>query len=235
MTRHEQGGFRLGLLATLPVAVSYVPIGLLFGALAAAKGMTAPEILAMSLLVYSGATQLVAIELWREPLPTFALAVTALSLSLRHVMMGTSLARHLGAFSPLQRWIGAFFMTDETWALAERKAAERRLSPGYYFGLALPLYLTWASSSLAGAYLGALVSDPAVYGVDFAFSAIFLALIAGFWKGARTGVVVVASAGAAVAAWLLVPGVWYVIAGGLAGMVAAAAMAAIRPETADAT
>ncbi len=58
--------------------------------------------------------------------------------------------------------------------------------------------------------------------MDFAFSALFICIIAGFWKGPRTGAVLAASAIVAVLVRFAVPGAWYIVAGGLAGVVAAA-------------
>lgn len=81
---------------------------------------------------------------------------------------------------------------------------------------------------MAGALLGTLVEDPATIGFDFAFNALFIALVVGFWKGARTGPVIAASAAVAIAAKPLLGGAWYVVAGGIAGMLVAAAIAIVE-------
>jgi predicted branched-subunit amino acid permease len=69
------------------------------------------------------------------------------------------------------------------------------------------------------------MGDPARYGFDFAFTAIFIGLVAGFWKGRSSLAVVAASAVTAIVVERVVPGAWYVLAGALAGMIAAAAPA----------
>jgi predicted branched-subunit amino acid permease len=76
-----------------------------------------------------------------------------------------------------------------------------------------------------GVLLGQTLGDPAAYGFDFAFTAMFICILTGFWRGARTGAVLAASAAAAAATKLAVPGAWYVMAGALAGVAVAAAMA----------
>jgi predicted branched-subunit amino acid permease len=82
--------------------------------------------------------------------------------------------------------------------------------------------VAWTTSSTIGAAVGRSFGDPAAVGLDFAFSALFISIIAGFWKGSRTGAVLAASAIAAVLVKFAVPGAWYIVAGGLAGVVAAA-------------
>ena len=219
---------RAGLVAILPVVISVIPIGLLFGALASQKGLSPLEIGLMSALVFAGSAQFVALEIWREPVPWMLLGATALTINLRHVMMGASLSRHLDAFSWPQRLLGQFFMTDESWALAERRATSAALTPAYYAALSVALYLNWVATSLAGAYIGALIENPAEFGFDFAFSALFIGLIVAFWRGPATGAVIAASGATAFLVHGGLGGVWHVVAGGLAGMATAALLSLRR-------
>ena len=106
-------------------------------------------------------------------------------------------------------------------AMAEMRASNGRLTPAWYAGLAVPFYCAWVLTSLTGAMLGALLGDPKVIGLDFAFPAVFIILVMGFWKGRETGAVLAASACAAVVTHQLLPGVWYIAAGAAAGVVVA--------------
>ena len=214
--------FRQGLLEVLPIVVAATPIGLLWGTLAAGKGLSAFETWLMSASVFAGAAQFVAIEVWRDPVPWLLLTVTALIVNIRHVLMGASLSRHMGGID--RRWhpLMMFLMADENWAFSERRALMAPLSLSYYFGLALPMWITWTASSLIGAIVGRSFGDPAAYGFDFAFSAMFIGILAGFWKGPRTGAVLGASAIAAALAKLYVPGAWYIVIGGIVGVIVAA-------------
>lgn len=91
------------------------------------------------------------------------------------------------------------------------------LSARFYFAMALPLYLAWVASSTFGALFGAAFRDPARYGFDFAFSAIFLVLLAGLWQGRRSALPWSAAALAAVLGHEFLPGAWYVLLGGVTG------------------
>lgn len=209
--------FAAGSFQILPIAVSVVPFGLLLGALAAQKGLTPLETLLMSATVFAGSAQFVAVDLWREPVPVLALAATALLVNLRHVLMGAALAPGLAPWSRGHAYTGLFFLADEIWALSLKRAAEGPLTPAFYFGMALPLYVTWTACTTLGALFGGLVSDPARYGFDFAFTAVFLVLLASLWRGRRSALPWATSALAAVLVHALVPGAWYIMAGGLAG------------------
>lgn len=222
--------FRQGAVAVSPAAVAVIPFGLLLGALAAQKGLSPVEVGLMSSLVFAGSAQMVAVDIWRDPAPWVLLGVTTLTINLRHLMMGASLSLQLGGFRPWQRLVGFAFLADEIWALAERRAALGQLHPAYYAGLAGLLYANWVVWTMTGAILGPAIENPAAWGFDFAFTAIFLGLIVAFWRGSGTALVMAASAAAAVVTQAALGGVWHVIAGGMAGMAAAALIALAREK-----
>ena len=220
--REVTGDFRRGVLDIAPVLVAATPIGLLWGTLAAGKGLSPLEAGLMSGSVFAGAAQFVALEVWRDPVPWLLLTVTAFIVNIRHVLMGASLSRHMGGID--RRWhpLLMFLLVDESWAFSERRAQTKPLTLAYYFGLALPMWVAWTSASVIGAAIGSSFGDPAVIGLDFAFSALFISIIAGFWKGPRTGAVLGASAVTAAVAKLHVSGAWYIVIGGLVGVAVAA-------------
>ena len=221
MTSSTLADVRAGLIAVFPPVVAVVPFALILGQQATAKGLSPAEMLAMSSIVFAGSSQLIAVGLWSQPAPIAALALMALLVNLRHVLMGASLSGKIAHFGRL-RPLAAFLLTDEAWALSERRAIDQPISRAFYFTVALTLFGFWQVASVLGTLLGAHLEHPEALGLDFAFPAIFIALALGFWKGARrTGPVLVASAAVAVVVHATVPGAWYVIAGALAGIVAA--------------
>ncbi len=232
MTHSAWTEFRAGMFEMAPFVAAALPMGLLFGTLAAAKGLSPLEAGLMSATVFAGAAQFVAIDLWRDPVPWGLLTLTAFIVNIRHVLMGTSLARHMGQFRPRRRPLAMFAMVDETWAFAERRALKGPLPPAYFWGMGAVMWTQWVIGTTVGAVLGQTLGDPAAYGFDFAFTAMFICILSGFWRGPRTGAILAASGAAAAATHLAVPGAWYIMAGAAAGVVMALAIA--EPESAGA-
>ncbi|MDQ0136876.1 4-azaleucine resistance transporter AzlC [Neorhizobium galegae] len=212
-----------GMRAISPLIAAVIPIGLVFGAVAATKGLSPAEAGLMSALVFAGGSQFVAMDIWAHPASWTGVGFAALLVNIRHVLMSASLGTRMDGFSQPARYLSMLFLADEIWAMAEFRAKVARLTPAWFAGLVMPFYLAWVVSGIAGAGLGAFLGDPVVLGLDFAFPAVFIVLVMGFWKGPETGAVLLASGAAAVATQHFVPGVWYIAAGALAGLAAAMA------------
>ena len=213
-----------GAKRCLPIEVAGFAIGLVFGVLAGQAGLSAAETVLMSALVFSGATQFVVLGLWAAPLPVAAIVLTTLVVNLRYVLMGATLAPWFSGLSRPKAYGSIFFLADENWALAMGEHAKGRRDAAFLIGGGLAMFASWTISSLVGRTVGGALEDPARWGLDFAFTAVFLALLAGLWRGRRSDLLPwVVAAGVAVAAHLLLPGQWYVLLGGLAGSLAGAA------------
>ncbi len=213
--------FKRGVLDIAPITIAYAPIAMLWGTVAVAHGLSPLEAVLMSAGVYSGAAQFVAMDLWLSGIPLAMLVLTIATVSLRHVLMSASVSRHMGSFSKLKSSFMLFFLTDEAWAIIERRALKDAITPSYFIGASLPLWPNWALFTGIGAWLGKSLGDTTAFGLDFAFAAMFIAVVAGFWKGRDTALILIASAVAAVSAKLLLPGAWYILAGGCVGMIVA--------------
>jgi predicted branched-subunit amino acid permease len=87
----------------------------------------------------------------------------------------------------------------------------------FMLGCGTLAWIGWVGSTLAGRMLGAIIDDPAAYGLDFAFTATFLALLFSMWKGRGDLVPWLAGGAIAIGTSMVVPGTWYIIAGGLGG------------------
>lgn len=223
-----------GVITVLPAVAAALPFGFLLGALAAAKGLSPLEMGLMSGGVFAGGAQFVALDLWTSPAAWLSLGFTTLVVNVRHVLMGTSLVRNMARFRGVAKPVALFFLADEIWAFAERRAAERPLTPAFYAGTTVPMVAGWLVSTVAGTLAGAVLGDPKVYGFDFAFIAIFIGLLAGFRH--KTGFLpaVLASAAAATLVHLVWPGPASIAAGAVAGVAAAALTARTSREAEEA-
>jgi 4-azaleucine resistance transporter AzlC len=221
---------RSALIDIAPALVAAVPIGLLFGTLAVAKGMAPLEVALMSALVFAGGAQFAAIEIWQYPPPLLALIVSTALINARHILMGTSLAPKLSRLRPAQRFLGCAVMADENWALAERRAAGHVLTPGYFLGMGAIFWANWVLWSTVGAWLGPVLGDPKRFGADFAFVAIFIGLVVSLSKGPRSAGIVVASAVTAALVYASIGSPWHVLSGAFGGIAAAVLLHRARGE-----
>jgi len=210
-----------GLRDIFPLVISCVPIALLFGALGASKGLSPTEVALMSTLVFAGGAQFAAIEIWKSPAPIFLLAFSTLLINVRHVLMSASLTPKTGLFAPWQRFLGFAVLADENWALSEARARLTPLTPAYFLAMGAVFWANWVIFSTIGAFGGSLLGDPRRFGADFAFPAVFIGLIAGFWKGRTTAITVAASGAASALAYVTIGAPWHVACGAIAGIVAA--------------
>ncbi len=210
-------GLLRGARRTLPLAVSVVVYGTVFGALARQAGMSSLESILMSSLVFAGSAQFIALELWRTPLPVAALALTTLVVNLRHLLMGATLAGWIRGLPRRRLAASAAVLSDESWALTTHAKDSGEHDRAFMIGSGLILLASWVGGTTIGALAGSLVNDPAAIGLDFTFAAVFLTLLVSFWRGQGNLAPWACSAGIALAVESTVSGPWFILAGGLTG------------------
>ncbi|AOI72383.1 branched-chain amino acid ABC transporter permease [Burkholderia ubonensis] len=224
----QQSAFLLemsrGLRASLPMMLGFVPFALVLGAQAAQKGLSLLEVPMLTGLNFGGGSEFAAIRLWTSP-PHIALIVAmSFLVNSRHILMGAAFAPYIRRLPRRRAFAALFFMCDESWAMSLADARQRsadHISVPYYAGVAAGLYMTWLSMTTLGAALGPTIGDVEQYGFDMAFTAVFLVLLRGMWKGMRASRPWFVSLVVAAATHLAVPGAWYVAAGACAGLIAA--------------
>ncbi|MFT5112575.1 MAG: putative branched-subunit amino acid permease [Parasphingorhabdus sp.] len=212
-----------GAKDSVPVVFSAAPFGVLFGALAVENGMSITEAVWMSALLFAGASQMVGIELFGQVIPAWIIVLSIFAVNFRHVLYSAAIGRHLHHFPPLQRFLAFFFLTDPLFAETELKVLKQgRVSMGWYFGYALPLYFSWIVEAYIGAYFGVLIMGYSEIGIDFFLPIYFLGLVMSFRQRNNWFPVVIASAIASIVAWHTVGSPWHVSIGAIAGVVVAA-------------
>lgn len=167
-----------GFLKSLPVMLGYFPIGFAFGILSAKAGLDILESAMMSLLVFAGSAQLIAVSLLANGAGLMTLVVTTFLVNLRHLLMSAALAPHLGHLTLRQRAFFSFELTDETFALHSINFKKGHKHPlPRILAINIFSHLSWLSSTLLGALSGALLTDLEAWGLDYALPAMFIALL----------------------------------------------------------
>mgnify|MGYP002652480267 FL=1 len=215
--RFTASGVRRGGIEIAPVAAFIVPFGIAFGVAASAKGIAPGVSVFMSAAVFAGASQFAALDLCRAPLPIATLALTALAVNARHILLGAVLAPWLLRIPIAQRVAALVLMSDSNFAYTMVARDRGEMDAGVLFGSGLVMWIMWVASTAVGALAGSLLGDVSRFGFDAVMVAYFTAVVAGQWKGRADLLPWVAAAAVAVAGTYVLPPGWHVIAGALTG------------------
>ena len=214
-------GRRAAIVEGWPIFVTAVVVGITFGLTARQSGLSVVETSATSVIVFAGAAQFVMVDLLRAGTPVPLIVLTVLLLNARHLLMAAALRPFVQVASIPGRLGLAYVLTDEAFAMGIGWFRRGHRDLAYYAVFSTVLWCSWNAGTLLGAIFGAGVQDPQRFGIDFAITAVFVAIVA---IGVRhRSDVTVALVAALVAAGLRLAGasaVAVVVAGALAPLVA---------------
>ena len=186
---------RRGAVTALPLGIAVGLFGVSFGVLSASGGgLGALPAIVMSVSTFAGSAQFAAASIVAGGGGAPAAIAAALLLNTRYLPIGVSVARFLPG-GPLRRFAEAQLVVDESWAIASR--GEGRFDPQRLVGAGVVLWLAWVGGTIVGVVGGEALGDPAALGLDAAFPALFLALVAPQLGNRRA--VAAAALGAAIA------------------------------------
>lgn len=161
-----------------PILVTAVLIGIAFGVAAREIGLSALEASGMSVLIFAGAAQFAALDLIRQGASAPLIVGSVLLINLRHLLMGASLRPHLGKAPLGARLLAAYLLVDESFAMGIARYRAGGRGTGYYLTFGVAMWTAWNVGTLLGATLVSGAVDPRRFGLDFAITATFLAIVA---------------------------------------------------------
>jgi len=168
--------FRDGLAAAWPICLGYFPIGMALGVLARQAGLSPLDIGLMSLLVFAGSSQFIAVAMLADGAAPLAIVITTLVVNFRHVLMSSALAVPLRGVSRPFLALYAYGVTDESFAVNAARFKKGDWDRWRALVVHHAANATWLVASVSGCLLGSLI-PPGAFGIDFALPAMFLALI----------------------------------------------------------
>lgn len=167
-----------GIKDILPILLGVLPFGLIYGVSARSAGIPAIAAQAMSLLIFAGSAQFVAVQLLNAGVPVGIIILTACLLNLRHMLYSASIAPYVKWLPVRWKMFLAYILTDEAYAVAiihYRQPGEITSKHWHFLGAGLTLWTIWQLSTAFGILLGANV--PASWSLDFALPLTFIALV----------------------------------------------------------
>lgn len=208
---------RSELIRMLPISLFVVAFGAAFGLAAIQKGLDPLQSILMSTLVFAGASQFAAIDMWGAEVSVIPVMVVVFAINSRHLLMGASLYPMLKDVSPAKRYGMLLLLTDANWAVSAQEYQSGKRNLEVILGGGLVLWLAWIVGTWLGVYFGGLLQNPKSLGMDMVLGCFLLAMALGGKKNPRVLVAWTLAAIASLAAWKWLPANTHVVAGALAG------------------
>ncbi len=169
--------WRLILDVSLPVDLSYIPIGLACGILLNASGFNTINTFLVSILVFSGGAQFMIASLLATSAPMYSIVIMMFFLELRYALLGSSLSKYLHGQSAWFTFFFACSMNDENYALNYLKfSTDKKFAPKDAIKVEHVTLLIWTISNVIGSLIGSAIHIDLTV-VHFALTALFLYMI----------------------------------------------------------
>jgi 4-azaleucine resistance transporter AzlC len=174
-TNHRAGAYRAGARVVAPLAVAAGSFGAAFGILAEGAGMGVLAPIVMSATTFAGAAQFAAASVLDEGGTVIAAVAAAVLLNARYLVISLSVAPSFRG-SRVRRFLESQLIVDESWAVSQ--VGGGRVDRRLLVGAGLTLFPFWVAGTALGVLGGEALGDPERFGLDAAFPALFLALLA---------------------------------------------------------
>jgi 4-azaleucine resistance transporter AzlC len=168
-----------GMRDILPLVIGAIPFGIIFGTLSSNSGLSAMGAMAMSIFVFAGSSQFIALGLLAAGTAWPLIVLTTVVVNLRHLLYSISLMPYVRHLPPRWKAAIAFWLTDEGFAVAIARYNQpicHTQTHWYVLGADVLMYGNWILCTALGLTLGQLIPNPSAIGLDFAMSATFIGM-----------------------------------------------------------
>ncbi|HAS87990.1 MAG TPA: branched-chain amino acid ABC transporter permease [Desulfovibrio sp.] len=161
----------------LPIILGYLPVGFAYGVLARKSGISIDNTVIMSLIVFAGSAQFIAVGLIASGASALSVIITTFIVNLRHMLMSAALSPYLKKWSKLEIAGFTFQLTDESFAVHSTRFANGDTHKSETFLINSIAQLAWVGGTVLGIFSSTLISDVKPMGLDYALPAMFIALL----------------------------------------------------------
>ncbi len=216
----ERIALKDGFTSIFPLALFIIAFGAAFGLAAFEQGLNQTSTVLMSVLVFAGAAQFGALDLWGAEVPILPLVVTVFAINARHLLIGATLFPHIQHLSPAKRYSIMLVASDANWALSMREFNVRESSVkgvGLLFGGGVAIWLFWGIGTWIGFNFANAIHNPKEVGLDLVMGCFLLTMVLGGSKENNVAIIWGSAAVASLLAYQFLPENSHVIVGTLVG------------------
>jgi len=206
--------WRQGIVAAWPICLGYIPIGMAFGVLAQKAGLSAVEIGMMSLLVFAGSSQFIAVSMIALQASAVSIIATTFMVNLRHLLMSSALSLFLKDARRRKLSVFAYGVTDESFAVNMIKFRGGDWGVNQALTVNHTANIVWILSSVVGGIGGQFIPAGA-FGIDYTLIAMFICLLVFQLQGLRYVLTAIIAGAVSVGLALLIPGNSYIVLGSI--------------------
>ncbi|QDF27827.1 AzlC family ABC transporter permease [Halarcobacter anaerophilus] len=170
-----------GFLSNLPISLSVFSYGAILGITCNTKSIDYLELMLMNIFIFAGSSQFVIADMISSSFGIATIIGTAVLINLRYFLIGTTLNTLFFNRTLKEKLLIMHFVTDESWAIT-MKNREKDIDVYFLLGGGLCIFSSWLLGTSIGYFSGQFILDPQKYGLDFAFYAVFIAILTTMYK-----------------------------------------------------
>ena len=216
--------FFKGITDVSPLMIPVVPFGIIFGVLAIDLGLTPITTIAMSIIIFGGASQIIFLQLFSAGASSLVILSSVGAVNSRHLLYGAVVSEHVSDLKLIWKIVISYFLIDQAFARSNEYFKKNDDKNKYFhlIGGGVTCWVIWQSTTFLGIILGSTI--PEKLGLSFAVPLTFLALLVNDFRKIVNVIVILTSGLVATLGYNHIPYKAYVIVAGLAGLIVAVIM-----------
>ena len=210
--------FFKGIIDVSPLMIPVVPFGIIFGVLSIDLGLTPITIIAMSVIIFGGASQIIFLQLFSAGASSLVILSSVGAVNSRHLLYGAVLSEHMSDFKIIWKIIFSYFLVDQAFAVSNLylKKNDNQNRAFHIFGAGATCWVVWQTTTLIGIFLGPII--PEKLGLSFAVPLTFIALLVNDFGKLKNVIVIIVSGLIATLGYQIVPFKAYIIVAAVSGL-----------------
>ena len=172
------------IISSIPIFFGYVGAGFAFGILAKKYDISLLHSIMMSIFIYAGGMQYIALEFFSKQIDLLSLFLIAIFVNIRHVAYGIAMLDRYKIMTGLSKIYAIFSLTDETFAVLQgnpEKNLSEKEKKSFYIILSFANQMYWILGTIVGRVAGSYITF-SLKGVEFALVALFTIIFIEQWK-----------------------------------------------------
>jgi predicted branched-subunit amino acid permease len=225
--------FFKGIVDVSPLMIPVVPFGIIFGVLAIDLGLTPVTTIAMSIIIFGGASQIIFLQLFSAGASSLIILSSVGAVNSRHLLYGAVLSEHMSDFKMIWKIIISYFLVDQAFAVTNSylKKSTDKDKAFHSFGAGATCWIIWQTTTIIGIFLGSIIPDK--LGLSFAVPLTFLALIVDDLRKFINVIVIVISGSIATLGYEIIPFKAYIIVAAVSGLITAMILTNLKRSNND--